>query len=231
MDIVISVMYLQVTNISHHEYSGEHNYEYAAEVLQKARLDVHQNMLNSKLQQRQSLKKYFERTIEGVDQNGRLVHRFTLGPLDNEITVCRTAWASAHNVSVVMLETLSREFKTGVKYPCRTFSDASHHCADLSTAILALKNNNLEPTSERLKAMLLPNTTASRECYEWMKEYFTVSGDHMPNSKEIHLENTPLIRLHEQYKRETFYHLQYNAWIKIWRDLFPHVKLRQYKQV
>lgn len=167
------------------------------------------------MEQRSRLRELFNSTIVGEGSRGRLQHHFTLGPADCPISVSRKAWASAHNVSV-MLETLSREKKSGCAYAGRSLRHTSHHCADLSEAMRALANNNLEPTRERLKLLLLTNTNEAFECYDWMKSYFDIAGDHMPNSNEIHLENTRLMRLYKVYQSEVQSSFGYNSWITMW---------------
>jgi len=65
-----------------------------------------------------------------------------------------------------------------------------------------------------------------------MKEYFDIAGDHMPNSKEIHIENSPLIDLYKIYKKDVILQwLSYTQWLSMWTTLFPHVKMREFKQV
>ena len=58
----------------------------------------------------------------------------------------------------------------------------------------------------------------------------------MPNTDgHIHLEKQHKIGIWEEYKADFEYRgyevLSYNAFCKIWRDCFPHVKIRIYKQV
>jgi hypothetical protein len=137
----------------------------------------------------------------------------------------------AHNVSVVMLETLAYEYKQGVENASRPFSDKSHTCTSVKAASIALMNNNLEITEDRIRVMVLPNTEAARECHVWMKEYFNIAGDHMPNSKEIHLDNEPISNIYNRYIKQTIYHLGYTHWRNMWKELFSHVKMREYKQV
>lgn len=138
------------------------------------------------------MKESFRATIKGKDANGKLKHVFTLGPEGDQITVCRRSWASAHNVSVHMLETLAQEHKNGYitlliyilsiiivirAIVCNlgylneshSLNDTSHKCTELDAAIIALNNNGIEVTRIRLKALLLPNTNAALECYTWME--------------------------------------------------------------
>jgi len=211
---------------------GEYNYDYAADVLGAARLDIHQQGYSAKSQQKDNLRAAFYATIRGSNQNGRLNHVFELGPQEARIQVCRYAWATAHNVSVIMLETLAREYKQGAKSSSRALNDSSHSCSTSKAAKSALENSGLEVTEDRLKVMVLAGTMESRECYEWMEDYFNIAGDHMPNSKEIHLENMKILTLYNKYLKEAIFPpLSYKAWRNIWTELFPHVKIREFKQV
>jgi hypothetical protein len=75
---------------------------------------VHQNGFNSLSQQKDALSPLFEKTVTGVDKNGDFEYKCTIKNGDEEISVCRSAWATAHNVSLTMLETLAKEKKNGM---------------------------------------------------------------------------------------------------------------------
>jgi hypothetical protein len=58
----------------------------------------------------------------------------------------------------------------------------------------------------------------------------------MPNTNgEIHLEKQRKMSIWEEYAGDFEFqgrtHLSYDAFLKMWRDSFPHVKIRAYKQV
>ena len=58
----------------------------------------------------------------------------------------------------------------------------------------------------------------------------------MPNTDgHIHLEKQLKSGIYEEYVADFEYHdkpaLSYNAFCKLWRDSFPHVRIRAYKQV
>ena len=63
------------------------------------------------------------------------------------------------------------------------------------------------------------------------------SGDQVPNSDTgaIHLEKQHKKNIWEEYVGDCEYNrdhfLSYNSFLKLWRDCFPHVKIRSYKQV
>ena len=75
---------------------------------------MHQNGHNSLAQQKDALRPIFDRTIVGTDKKGNYTYdcKLSNGP-HGMISVCRSAWATAHNVSLTMLETLSKEKKEG----------------------------------------------------------------------------------------------------------------------
>lgn len=63
-----------------------------------------------------------------------------------------------------------------------------------------------------------------------------LTGDVMPNTDgDIHLEKQHKRGIWEEYEGEFLHRglkpLCYDAFCKIWRDCFPHVKIRIYKQV
>ena len=130
-----------------------------------------------------------------------------------------------------MLETLAQEKKKGFDTSSRKFTDKSHTFKSVEEVKRALKDNGLQETEERIRAGILNSGDAAIEAYFWFKDFFHFSGDHMPNSGEIHIENTRYIALYNQYSRECFHKLGYTQWMEIWKHLFPHVKMREYKQV
>ena len=96
----------------------------------------------------------------------------------------------------------------------------------------ALKQNGLEETPDILRNCLLRDNEGEWAAYYWMEEYFHFTGDHMPNSKEIHLDYVPLNELYATYTSEVVENLiSYTTWKNIWDNLFSHVKIRVYKQV
>ena len=70
-----------------------------------------------------------------------------------------------------------------------------------------------------------------------MNDWFKTTGDFMPNSKEIHLELQQKNEIYLEYQRtciefykdDTF--LSYSRFVTLWEQLYPHVKIRVFKQV
>ena len=72
-----------------------------------------------------------------------------------------------------------------------------------------------------------------------MHKWFDTMGDKVPNRSggEIHLELVEKMEIWEEYVgtctkvyRDDTY-LSYQRFVKLWDQLFPHVKIRAYKQV
>ena len=195
------------------------------------RFQVHQNGQNCKSEAKEALRPLFNATVKGLSSEGELQHKFKIGVGANAATVCRTAWARAFNISHHMLDSLAQEYKSGqLGAKSRALNDHSHSCKDYHSAMNKLQLVTDNP-SKYLAGMILPNTDASKEAYYWFKEYFEICGDHMPNSNEIHLESQDKIEIYEVYKRECLHKFHYTHWDWLWTNLYPHVKIRVYKQV
>ena len=96
----------------------------------------------------------------------------------------------------------------------------------------ALSAHGLEETTERIKHSVLNGSYEQHQCYNWLEEFFKYSGDHMPNSNEIHIDNQPLFEIYKLYKSEYLgCTVSMDVWRYIWKECFPHVKMRVYKQV
>jgi len=83
--------------------------------------------------------------------------------------------------------------------------------------------------------MICKNTLAHANAVEWFKTYFDLCGDYQPNSEEIHLNPMKLLDIYSEYQDELKLDheelLEYKSWRKVWFNMFPHVRLREYKAV
>lgn len=210
---------------------GPNNYDHAVDVVSSSRFDILQNGVNNLTERKEALRQKFNSTVTGQDPNGRYTHEFKVGTGDGELKICRESWAAVHGVTGYTLDALSKERKESVGSKSRILNDKSHSLRSIEEVNMALKNNNLKASRENVRDMILNGSDADRECFYWLDEFFHFAGDHMPNSKEIHLENQPLLALYDQYATEAFSKVEYSRWREIWEQLFPHVKLRVYKQV
>lgn len=93
----------------------------------------------------------------------------------------------------------------------------------------------MQLSREQIQAMRLPNGPQSVGCYAWMLEYFKMMGDSMPNVDEIHLEPIEIKDIYEEYaddsKLSGSEYLCPSNFTKVWKTLFSHVKIREFKAV
>ena len=93
---------------------SEHNYERPVKIIQKKRFLVNQLGRNNNNQRKDALRPFFDESVLAVGESGRYVHNFFLRD-ENFIAdgLCRESWAAAYGVTPNMVETLSKEKKSG----------------------------------------------------------------------------------------------------------------------
>ena len=86
---------------------------------------------------------------------------------------------------------------------------------------------------ELIRAGCCSQSSDQLHCMLWMEKYFVTYGDHIPNSdREIRLGSTNKSLIYHSYaqscesKKKNI--VQYNTFVKIWKNLFPNVTLRSY---
>lgn len=153
-------------------------------------------------------------------------------------SVCSSAFARAYGVKPARIKFLAKQIKDGFNNSTKDYSDRSLcHPQIVSSLDKVETANGKKLTETQLTAMLIPNTPVSARCAVWMDVYFGLCGDKAPNKCEIHLEpiDKKLIWIDyvqsckEVYKDDD--HLGYVSFCKLWLIAFPHVKIREYKQV
>lgn len=114
----------------------------------------------------------------------------------------------------------------------RTINRRSHLVAAEKDLERAFKNNKLEILPENRERALSKDDPSHIECVGWFKDYFYFSGDHMPNGGGIQIEYQLLSDMYNLYLKEAVNKpVCYKEWKRTWREIFPHVKMRIYKQV
>ena len=213
--------------------SNPNNYEDAVKILSELQSEVSQEGLNKNSEKKDAMRDKFNNTIVGTDGNGRLQHNFHIKLKDGSQVdhLCRDAWAAAHGVKSGMIDCLSAEHKVGVKTADRSLGTRSHAVRTVKELKRILADNNIEIDQRYLRAGVLDGSEAQYECCNWFDEFFKFSGDHMPNSNQIHIDNCPIKTLYKQYADECIFKVSYKVWKGIWSELFSHVKMRVYKSV
>ena len=89
---------------------------------------------------------------------------------------------------------------------------------------------------QHMQALKLSRKPPATTAFAWMHNFFEMVGDKMPNlDGEIHLEPILIRVVWEEYvddlKGGVTPTISLSEFGKMWSDLFPHVKIRQFKAV
>lgn len=87
---------------------------------------------------------------------------------------------------------------------------------------------------EIITAGLTPNSQKYQNAGYWFESFFEESADNCPNRNEMHMEVMSKAELY--VADQAVFHpgegvLTYNHWNEMWKTVYPHVKMRVYKQV
>ena len=116
----------------------------------------------------------------------------------------------------------------------------THDIPILPSVVKALVKNGssfgLKISQSDVTAATLPDTMMAFYTAVWMEHFFKLTGDIVPNSGgEIHLEKQHKKSIWTEYKEEFEFrnrrHMSYQNFLNLWKNSFPHVKIRAYKQV
>ena len=86
-------------------------------------------------------------------------------------------------------------------------------------------------------ALRLAGSLKSMLCASWMQYYFSLVGDHAPNTNsEIHLDPVTRKDIYEEYKYDMINMsnnknnvVSQDVFQDVWSKVFPYVKVRKYK--
>lgn len=148
--------------------------------------------------------------------------------------VCEKTFMKAWGINKYLMKKLRKECKVGiVKTVSRCMSDRYSAVHGDVFAIMKASGIKVDISPERLARSLIPNTDEGFQCYSWLENRFYLSGDSQPNSSEIHLDPMDKKELYREYEHESILYnyqpLEISEFLKIWRNSFPHVKIRKYK--
>jgi hypothetical protein len=159
------------------------------------------------------------------------------GQGDNMHLVCKRGFCIAYNVSHWYVEDLIEKLKKG------DMSVLRHLNHGIAIPPSVIKDSRLDNFAELYGIFLTPvqhgslqigNSVPHMVTAAWMQYYFSLVGDHVPNSDhQIHLEPIPKKTVWEEYKFDMEelgeIVLDLNTFLRIWKNVFPYVKCRKYK--
>jgi hypothetical protein len=178
-------------------------------------------------------------------------------PAPTASNVCRKCFMACYDCSHGYIDAIVRDMKDGVRCYEKSSSDNTARVNLNFAAHLEqlAAHHGVNLTRQQIQAMTVPNTVESLSAFAWMQNYFNAVGEHQPKVDEIHLDPCVVSHIWEEYKQtledagqvtEIFYDYLHGQCINIlifqdtlecctfqdlWRQCFPHVKVREYKAV
>lgn len=162
------------------------------------------------------------------------------------VTVCKCAYVILTGVKVEVINYAQRLVRDGVSAESvfmgnNNLEDANSdgNVNSLRAAFdhFALDFNLYEQNINNfVEVVNIPDTPTGYICATFLAEWFQLAGEQEPNADEIHIDVISQTEVFEEYKTDPYVlsHekvYSYNSFIKIWRDVFPKIKIREYKNV
>ena len=118
-------------------------------------------------------------------------------------SVCKNAFMEAWGINLSLLKVLRKEIKQGVLKTAHEITNRySKVSGDYSKLLESCGLSNVVNV-DRLYISKLPNTEAAHHLYNWLENYFQLSGDNEPNCAEIHLDPVGKKEVYEEYVNES----------------------------
>ena len=200
-------------------------------------LDVTRNM--TKVQKSEYQHTLITSCIDGFrPESGYAIMRFRVGvDHDNYLNgVCKTCFCNTHGISESTVDRVVASHKSGVKRPAAELNDRTAVNRITFRGMKRIANYyGFELSRQDVAAANIPNSSVSISCYAWMARYFSLVGDEMPNSEEIHLESMHIKEIWEEYrdvmKALDCGYIALGQFGDLWMKCFPYVKIREFKAV
>jgi hypothetical protein len=158
------------------------------------------------------------------------------------IPVCKTAYIIITGLKASIIDYAQRQVREGISAESILFDkedDSEHKISSLKDAFdhfaldFSLYEQNL---NNFVDVVNIPDTSTGFICATFLAEWFQLAGEQEPNADEIHIDFVSKDEVYEEYKADPFVNshdkvYEIGAFLKIWREVFPKVKMREYKNV
>ena len=188
-----------------------------------------------------------------MPKDGKLWYNYTIGayaiPVQPQrIRVCPTAFRLIYGLTKANLEGFQRAIKHNIMFGRTAYNDQTK-VAVASVKRLEQKNPYLPVnlnstyvhrlTQDEVSLALKSNNVKTKIAHMFLEKFFNLVGDKMPTSEEIHLDPMEKKKIWKEYCHEVTnvfeldesYLLKKTAFCVLWKNGFPHVKIREYKAV
>lgn len=214
--------------------TNEESMRLAATVLVNCRTEIEKR--KTAKEKKEFLFQKLQGSYRGSTENG-MYAKFELRIVaDGEQDVCRRAFQASYGIGKFTFDELVKCLKAGFYKQREKYTDRS--TADVKEFMKFRDSNgnafDIQISRDYIANMQLPNSTEALIAQSWMDEFFTYVGDSMPNSSEIHLDSgTKKEEIFKLYRKEIESQsrpvVSPSRFYELWRMLFPHVKIREYK--
>jgi hypothetical protein len=182
----------------------------------------------------------FLSTCFGLNEGGKIIHSFRLnyGTAQDPktVVVCREIWRFFHNVSDWELRSLSKSYKSNYSAlgsaigERQLYGDATDHHTSIDEIKEFCRECDITPDSTMLKMGVVNRNQL--HTFLWFRDHFELSGDSQPNGSQVHLDKIEKADLYVMYVQEVQEScLTYSSWCKFWKNVFPEVTIRKWKNV
>jgi hypothetical protein len=161
-----------------------------------------------------------------------------VGSGDDMHIVCRKGFCRVYTISHWYLDDIIQRMKMG---DVNCLGNLNHNTRITKELVNDKRlddfaeNFGITLTQEQRGSLRMQSSVPALIAASWMQYYFSLCGDQCPDTdSEIHLEPIPKKEVYKEYKfdmeatDETQYSLK--IFLQLWKDCFPYVKVRKYKQ-
>jgi hypothetical protein len=169
------------------------------------------------------------------------IHKFVfrIGSPSNQHVVCKKGFVKAHTISRWYVDDVINRYKCGHKSGISELNEKTSIPASVlsdKTLMSFAEEFGISLTPEHLGNLRMADGVDTKLTVAWMTYYFSLVGDFVPNSNnEIHLEPIPRSDVYKEYLFDMKHigdgesGLTLDSFRKIWKEVFPHVRIRKYK--
>jgi hypothetical protein len=164
---------------------------------------------------------------------------------NQKVDLCRNSFCSVLDLVKRKREKILKAIKEQTNHNninMKTFNDRTQVSSETFQKVQnALIQSDINIDWNTLTNFVVPNSVATMRCKSWMKQFFNLVGDKMPNTvtEEIHLDCMKKKDVYEEYTinmrnwhgETARQYLSLVAFNKLWDTFFPHVKVREHKAV
>ena len=179
-------------------------------------------------------------TCYGLDIGDKIIHSYRLyygsAQTPKTVVVCRKLWMFFHHITDHEIKILAKAYKNNYSAlgsaigQRQLYGDSTDHHASIQELKEYCKECGIEPDSDMLKMGVFNKNQL--DTFIWFRDHFDIAGDPQPNGSQVHLDKIEKSDLYVLYVQEVQTNcLTFSAWCKFWKNDFPEVAIRKWKNV